>query len=78
MGLGFVFLFAALMTILYLLRVFTIVFFGETKIAAREGTPVMVACVLILAFLSLAAGIGVRYPLDMVQRTTAQMIRVIP
>lgn len=74
---AFVFLFAALMTILYLLRVFTIVFFGETKIAAREGSAVMVACVLLLAFLSLAAGIWVRYPLDMVQQATAQMIRVI-
>jgi len=78
MGLGFVFLFAALMTILYLLRVFSIVFFGETKIAAKEGTPVMVACVLVLAFLSLAAGIWVRYPLDMVRQATAQMIQVVP
>lgn len=76
--LAFVFLFAALMTILYLLRVFTVVFFGETKIAAREGSAVMVGCVLLLAFLSLAAGIWVRYPLDMVQQATAQMIRVIP
>ena len=53
-----VFLIAAVMTILYLFRLFNQVFMGEPQgSTAREGSPLMVLSVAILAALSLLAGI---------------------
>jgi NADH:ubiquinone oxidoreductase subunit 5 (subunit L)/multisubunit Na+/H+ antiporter MnhA subunit len=51
------------MTILYLLRVFVMVFLGEARISAREGTPAMVFSVTLLGVLSLAGGIFITYPM---------------
>lgn len=53
-----IFLIAAVMTILYLFRLFNNVFMGEPQgPAAREGSSLMVLSVVILAALSLLAGI---------------------
>jgi formate hydrogenlyase subunit 3/multisubunit Na+/H+ antiporter MnhD subunit len=62
-----VFLFGACLTILYLFRAFKLIFLGEAKIPAREGSALMVACVVALAVLSLAGGILIRYPAQAVQ-----------
>jgi proton-translocating NADH-quinone oxidoreductase chain N len=61
------FIASAIMTILYLCRVFMKVFMGEVKTAlVREGSPVMVAGVLALAVLSLISGILIQFPYAMV------------
>ena len=51
------FIVGAFLTLMYLLRVFSMVFLGEAKIPKKEGSPVMVFSVSTLAALSLASGI---------------------
>ncbi|MGA2094223.1 MAG: NADH-quinone oxidoreductase subunit L [Sedimentisphaerales bacterium] len=59
----FTFLIGAILTIIYLLRVFYMVFLGEPGAhTAREGSPVMVISVASLAVLSLAAGFCIAWP----------------
>ncbi|MDI6738980.1 MAG: NADH-quinone oxidoreductase subunit L [Candidatus Edwardsbacteria bacterium] len=62
-------IFTALLTAVYLMRLFTMIFLGEARDgsihAHREGTPSMVWVVASLAILSLAAGILVKYPMDL-------------
>ncbi len=68
-----VFLFGALLTILYLFRTFNLVFLGESKFpSAKEGSPTMVFCVALFAFLSLAGGIFINYPSHLAQATAQQ------
>ena len=61
---------ASILTTIYLLRLFTLVFLGEPRDASihahLEGTPVMVWVVVASAALSLAAGFLVKYPMDLV------------
>jgi NADH:ubiquinone oxidoreductase subunit 5 (subunit L)/multisubunit Na+/H+ antiporter MnhA subunit len=71
---SFLFLAGAVVTILYLLRVFRMVFLGEVKSTAREGSFVMVASVSMLALASLAAGIFIRYPNSVVELLIKQFI----
>lgn len=66
--LALVFFAGSALTILYLVRAFDRVFLGAPGPAVaghevHEGTPLMVGCVALLAALSLAAGLGVRWPL---------------
>ena len=71
---AFAFIICAFLTILYLLRVFTFVFLGETAAnAAKEKSPLMVFCVALLAFLSLAGGILIQYPSLLVESIVRQM-----
>ncbi len=61
------FLFGALLTILYLFRLFALVFLGEPRGAlAREGSPLMIAAVCLLAVLSLGGGLLAQYPAHLV------------
>jgi proton-translocating NADH-quinone oxidoreductase chain N len=74
----FVFLLGAFMTIIYLFRVFNLVFLGEAKTQpAREGSPVMVISVAALAVLSLAAGFFVAWPTQFVVSAIQQLPGVI-
>ena len=73
-GLAAVALFTALLTMLYLLKVFSMVFLGEAKAPAPEGTRSMVSVVGLLAFLSLVAGIFVSYPTKIVQAATTHIM----
>ncbi|MFH0790793.1 MAG: NADH-quinone oxidoreductase subunit L [Candidatus Omnitrophota bacterium] len=73
LGIGFVFLIGAFMTILYLFRVFNLVFLGEARFAAKENSPIMVFSVLILALVSLFSGIFIRYPAEFVRVIAANM-----
>lgn len=58
-----VFILGAVMTVLYLLRLFVKVFLGPPSFPqAREGTREMVGMVVLLAALSLALGFLMRYP----------------
>jgi formate hydrogenlyase subunit 3/multisubunit Na+/H+ antiporter MnhD subunit len=62
--------FTAILTTIYLLRLFTLVFLGDARDSSihahREGTPTMVWVVVASAVLSLAAGILVKYPMELV------------
>lgn len=59
---GLFFIGTAFLTIIYLLRLFNLIFLGEQKINAKEGSAVMVFSVALLAVLSLVSGIFVKYP----------------
>ena len=63
-ALGIVFILGAVMTVLYLTRLFVKVFLGpaQTGTLVKEGTPLMVVSVMILAVLTLALGIFVSVP----------------
>jgi NADH:ubiquinone oxidoreductase subunit 5 (subunit L)/multisubunit Na+/H+ antiporter MnhA subunit len=63
-----VFVLGAILTMVYLLRVFIMVFMGQSKNPeAKEGSISMVASVVFLAVLSLAGGILIQYPASFVQ-----------
>ncbi len=70
---AFVFVLGAILTVIYLFRVFTNVFLGEMKIEAFEKSPSMVSSVVILAVLSLAGGILINFPSALVQAVVQQM-----
>jgi NADH:ubiquinone oxidoreductase subunit 5 (subunit L)/multisubunit Na+/H+ antiporter MnhA subunit len=74
-AISLVFLGGAVMTILYLLRVFRSIFLGEPRLAGavKEGSPIMVTCVAVLAALSLAAGLWVYPSLLFAQQAAVQM-----
>jgi len=72
-----IFLIGAFMTIIYLFRVFNLVFLGKANNQAKEGSPVMVLSVVILAALSLVAGILVYFPYSFAQSATQQMLGLI-
>lgn len=61
--LGIVFIIGAIMTVMYLTRLFVKVFLGQqTFPGVKEGTPLMVVSVMILAILSLVLGIFISVP----------------
>ena len=74
------FLAGAVLTILYLIRVFNRVFMGESHAHGehghepREGSGLMVGCVMSLAILGLAAGIFISPPAQVAQTTMTQMM----
>ncbi|MFZ2957760.1 MAG: NADH-quinone oxidoreductase subunit L [Candidatus Ozemobacteraceae bacterium] len=66
-----VFVIGAIFTILYLTRLFVMIFLGEAKgQPAHEGTPEMVISVALLGILSLVGGLFVHIPLNYLQATT--------
>ena len=71
-----VFLVGAFMTILYLFRVFNLVFLGQSKLEAppREKSPVMVFCVALLAVMGLVAGLLINSPSSFAQVAVEQML----
>jgi NADH:ubiquinone oxidoreductase subunit 5 (subunit L)/multisubunit Na+/H+ antiporter MnhA subunit len=74
-ALAVTFLAGAVMTIIYLLRLFNAVFLGDAKSApAAEGSKVMVFSVAMLAILSLIAGICINYPSGIAQLTVKHML----
>ena len=73
-----VFIIGAIMTIIYLLRVFTAVFLGAPKEALQghlphEGSKTMVASVVFLAALSLLGGILIMFPAGFVTQIVRGM-----
>jgi NADH:ubiquinone oxidoreductase subunit 5 (subunit L)/multisubunit Na+/H+ antiporter MnhA subunit len=63
-----VFILGAILTAIYLLRVFVSVFMGPLKMeSVKEGSMTMLASVAFLAVLSLAGGILINFPADFVQ-----------
>jgi NADH:ubiquinone oxidoreductase subunit 5 (subunit L)/multisubunit Na+/H+ antiporter MnhA subunit len=69
-----VFLVGAVMTILYLFRLFNMIFLGDARGAlAREGSAIMVVSVAALAVMSLAAGIFIYFPASFAERIVRYM-----
>jgi NADH:ubiquinone oxidoreductase subunit 5 (subunit L)/multisubunit Na+/H+ antiporter MnhA subunit len=65
---AFVFVLGAILTVIYLLRVFIMVFLGPVKTRpAGEGSSTMLISIGTLAVLSLAAGILIYYPATLIQ-----------
>lgn len=74
----FVFLAGAIMTVIYLFRVFNLVFLGEPRFpSVKEKSAGMVYSVLILAILSLLGGILINYPSLFAQAAATNMSGVI-
>jgi len=72
------FLTGAFLTIIYLFRLFNMIFLAEPKQEpAREGSAVMVGSVLALGALSLLAGIFINYPYMFSQQAAMQMTMVL-
>ena len=72
------FIVGAFLTLIYLLRVFSMVFLGEAKASlVKEGSPVMVTSVALLALMSLAGGVYIGYIYGPVQTTVLQMFSSI-
>ena len=75
---AFIFLAGAIMTIVYLLRVFNLVFMGQAKTQpVKEGSSTMLISVALLAALSLAGGIFIYYPSQFLQLTILQLPGII-
>ncbi len=74
LALALVFVAGAVLTILYLLRVFNTVFLGESRLEVREGSRLMVACVVLLAVLSLAGGVFISPSAQFAQTVMSQML----
>jgi NADH:ubiquinone oxidoreductase subunit 5 (subunit L)/multisubunit Na+/H+ antiporter MnhA subunit len=64
--LGIIFIIGAVMTVMYLARLFVKVFLGQQTFPdVKEGTPLMVVSVMILAILSLLLGIFISMPSEL-------------
>jgi len=74
-----VFIVGAFLTVLYILRLFTLIFLGESQstITVREGTTTMLIAVVILGVLSLLGGFLVHFPNEFIQIALKQMKVVI-
>lgn len=81
MAIALTFLVGAILTILYLFRVFVLVFLGESRQPAaeapREGSRLMVLSVALLALFSLAGGVLINWPADFVQATVRELAEVM-
>ena len=74
LGIAMVFLAGAVLTIVYLLRLFAKIFMGDPAgEPAKEGSPSMVACVAVLAGLALVAGVWIN-PSAQFARSAAQQM----
>jgi len=73
---AFVFLIGAVMTVIYLLRVFVTVFLGQPKNPvhiAKEGSPTMVGSVVTLGALSIVSGLLIYFPASFANTIVQQM-----
>jgi NADH:ubiquinone oxidoreductase subunit 5 (subunit L)/multisubunit Na+/H+ antiporter MnhA subunit len=77
-GIGFVFLFGAFLTIMYLFRTFNLIFFGEAQLPnVKEGSRIMLFSVALLALLSLLSGVLINYPSEFAQAIVANLSGII-
>lgn len=68
----------AVLTIVYLMRVFMMVFMGPARDGmAREGSPLMVFSVALLAFLSIVSGLAIAPSFDFADEAAQQMMGLI-
>lgn len=70
-GLAAVFIVGAVMTVMYLIRLFVMVFLGQPKMPqTAEGSPGMVRSVLFLGILALVLGLAVFFPTQLASLAT--------
>jgi proton-translocating NADH-quinone oxidoreductase chain N len=79
LALAMVFMIGAVLTMVYLFRAYSLVFLGDTKLEEKletykEGSPVMVFSVVLLALLSILGGVLYSYPSQFVMATVQQML----
>jgi NADH:ubiquinone oxidoreductase subunit 5 (subunit L)/multisubunit Na+/H+ antiporter MnhA subunit len=75
---GLALLLGAFMTIIYLFRVFNLVFLGEAKTPlVKETSPVMVFSVAFLGVLSLFSGLLINYPFWFARTAAAQILGMV-
>jgi NADH:ubiquinone oxidoreductase subunit 5 (subunit L)/multisubunit Na+/H+ antiporter MnhA subunit len=68
----------AVLTIIYLFRVFVMVFMGQSKLGVvAEGSPLMVFSVALLAVLSVVSGIFITPSFGFAEAAVQQMLGVI-
>ena len=73
-----VFLFGAFMTIIYLFRIFNLMFMGEPMPdAPKEGSRLMVTSVAALALLSVVGGVAINWPAGLAELAAQQMLGVL-
>jgi NADH-quinone oxidoreductase subunit L len=73
------FLLGAVLTLAYLLRLFSMIFLGEERHpAAREGSISMVSSVATLGVISLLLGIFIHFPAQFADRVFQQMRAFLP
>jgi proton-translocating NADH-quinone oxidoreductase chain N len=83
MAITLVFLFGAFMTIVYLFRIFNLMFMGEPRYALsqegppKEGSRWMVSSVAALAFLSVVGGVAINWPAGLAEFAAQQMLGVL-
>jgi len=75
-GIALIFLAGAILTILYLIRLFNMIFMGEAQVQANEGSAIMVVSVAMLALFSLAAGVFIGYPSEFAALAVKQMLGI--
>jgi NADH:ubiquinone oxidoreductase subunit 5 (subunit L)/multisubunit Na+/H+ antiporter MnhA subunit len=76
-AIALVFLAGAVLTILYLLRVFSKVFLSEPRLEpVKEGSAGMVTCVAALGLLSLAAGLWITPTAEFARQAAVQMMGI--
>lgn len=69
------FIFGAFLTVLYLMRLFVLVFMGDLKLPnVKEGSATMLTAVLLLGVLSLVSGLLVHFPNHFIQFAVGQMV----
>lgn len=74
LGVAGLFLICAFMTIIYLFRLFYMVFLGNNQLNNREGSRGMVFSVMLLAILSIASGIFVNLPLGYLESFVTRIL----
>lgn len=79
MWITLVFMFGSLMTMIYLLRIFILIFMGNpvNQYNAKDASFSMVFSVALLAVISLLGGIFINYPADYVYSTVQQLMGVL-
>jgi NADH:ubiquinone oxidoreductase subunit 5 (subunit L)/multisubunit Na+/H+ antiporter MnhA subunit len=69
----------AILTLLYMLKSFHVIFLGQSRGEAHhEGSPVMVGVVVVLAVLTLAAGLGLQFPWNLAHKANEQREALVP
>jgi formate hydrogenlyase subunit 3/multisubunit Na+/H+ antiporter MnhD subunit len=72
------FVIGAIMTLIYMMRVFVKVFLGDNKFPdVKEGSFTMVFSVVVLAVLSILGGILISYPADFVNAISKQLMVIV-
>ncbi|OJU09141.1 MAG: hypothetical protein BGN88_08265 [Clostridiales bacterium 43-6] len=75
-AISFLFIIGAVMTVIYLLRLFSLVFLGTSKLTdVKEGGKPMLASVVILSVLSVLGGLLISFPASFIEPVVGGLIK---